>query len=130
KSMASIPEFSCTYPGASISEPSRPNQAIDLGTFNNPLARSTRYFMQDSLRRYYALGVGTLGFVVVGLALLSYPTISTLVSREFGLSNTESGLLTSSFALTYAAMQFPAGILTDRLGGARSLLLALSITTL
>jgi MFS family permease len=85
--------------------------------------------MQDSLRRYYALGVATLGFVVVGLALLSYPTISTLVSRQFGLSNTESGLLTSSFALTYAIMQFPSGILADRMGGAKSLLLALTITT-
>jgi len=85
--------------------------------------------MRDSLRRYYSLGLTTLSFVVVGLALLSYPPISTLVSREFGLSNTESGLLTSSFALTYALMQFPAGISADRMGGARSLLLALVITT-
>jgi MFS transporter, ACS family, aldohexuronate transporter len=86
--------------------------------------------MQDSFRRYYVLGVTTLAFVALGLSLLSYPTISTIVSRDFELSNTESGLLTSSFALTYTIMQLPAGFLADRIGGAKSLLLALSITTM
>ena len=33
------------------------------------------------------------------------PTISTLVSQQFGLSNTESGLLASAFALTYTVIQ-------------------------
>ncbi len=86
--------------------------------------------MQDRVRRYYTLVVATLGFIALGMSLLSYPTISTLVSRQFSLSNTESGLLTSAFALTYTIMQFPAGVLSDRIGGAKSLLLSLSIVTL
>jgi MFS family permease len=85
--------------------------------------------MQSSSRRYYTLAVATLGFVVLGVSLLNYPTISTLVSQQFGLSNTESGLLTSAFALTYTVIQIPAGLTADRIGGAKTLLVSLSVVT-
>jgi MFS family permease len=85
--------------------------------------------MQSSSRRYYTLAVATLGFVALGVSLLNYPTISTLVSQQFGLSNTESGLLTSAFALTYTIIQIPAGLVADRIGGAKTLLISLSIVT-
>jgi MFS family permease len=85
--------------------------------------------MQSNPRRYYTLAVATLGFVALGVSLLSYPTISTLVSQQFGLSNTESGLMTSAFALTYTIMQIPAGLIADRIGGAKTLLVSLSVVT-
>jgi len=85
--------------------------------------------MQSGSRRYYALAVATLGFVVLGVSLLNYPTISTLVSQQFGLSNTESGLLTSAFALTYTIIQIPAGLIADRIGGAKTLLVSLCVVT-
>jgi MFS family permease len=85
--------------------------------------------MQSSSRRYYTLAVATLGFVALGVSLLNYPTISTLVSQQFGLSNTESGLLTSAFALTYTVIQIPAGLIADRIGGAKTLLISLSVVT-
>ena len=85
--------------------------------------------MQQSLRRYYSLAVATLGFVVLGVSLFNYATISSLVSHQFGISDTDSGLLTSVFALTYLIMQIPTGLLSDRIGGAKTLLIALSITT-
>ena len=75
------------------------------------------------------LAVATLGFVVQGLSLFSYPTISTLVSHQFVLSNTESGILTSAFVLTYTIVQIPAGLVADRIGGSKTLLLCLSIVT-
>jgi MFS family permease len=85
--------------------------------------------MQLGPRRYYTLAVATLGFVVQGVSLFSYPTISTLVSHQFVLSNTESGILTSAFALTYTIMQIPAGLVADRIGGSKTLLISLSIVT-
>jgi predicted MFS family arabinose efflux permease len=85
--------------------------------------------MEPGLRRYYSLAVATLGFVVLGVSLFNYPTISSLVSHQFGLSDTESGLLTSAYALTYTIVQIPTGIITDRIGGPKTLLIALAITT-
>ncbi len=85
--------------------------------------------MQSDSRRYYTLAVATLAFVALGVSLLNYPTISTLVSQQFGLSNNESGLLTSAFALTYTILQIPAGLLADRIGGAKTLLVSLSVVT-
>lgn len=85
--------------------------------------------MQPAQRRYYSLAVATLGFVVLGVSLFNYSTIAVIFSKQFSLSNTESGLLTSAFALTYTIIQIPAGIISDRIGGARTLLLALAIIT-
>lgn len=85
--------------------------------------------MESSSRRYYTLTVATLAFVVLGLSLLSYPTIATLVSNQFRLSNTESGILTSAFLLTYTLIQIPAGLISDRIGGAKTLLVSLSVVT-
>lgn len=85
--------------------------------------------MYPGPRRYYSLAVATLGFVVLGVSLFNYATISSLVSHQFGLSDTESGLLTSVFALLYTAMQIPTGHISDRIGGGKTLLIALSITT-
>ena len=114
-----------------ISQGEGPPEKIEreLDSITQWVGRSD-YFMQPSLRRYYSLAVATLGFVVLGVSLFNYATISSLVSHQFGLSDTDSGLLTSVFALTYLIMQIPTGLLSDRIGGAKTLLIALSITTI
>ncbi len=86
--------------------------------------------MYPSVRRYYSLAVATLAFVVLGVSLFNYATISSLVSHQFAISDTESGLLTSIFALLYTIMQIPTGHISDRIGGGRTLLIALSISTI
>ena len=86
--------------------------------------------MQPSQRRYYSLAVATLGFLVLGVSLFSYSTISVIFSKQFSLSNTESGLMTAAFALAYTVVQIPAGLISDRIGGARTLLLSFVIVTL
>lgn len=85
--------------------------------------------MQSGARRNYSLAVATLSYVVLGVSFFNYANISSLVSHQFSLSNSESGLLTSVFALMYTIMQIPTGVISDRIGGARTLLIALSITT-
>lgn len=75
------------------------------------------------------LGITILSQIALCVSLFSYSTVSSLVSSEFRLSNTESGLLTSAFALAYALMQIPAGILADRFGGGKTLLSALVVLT-
>ncbi len=85
--------------------------------------------MESNLRKYYMLVVVTLGFVVVGVSLFSYSIIASLVSGELKLSNTDSGLLTSAFGITYALMQIPAGLASDRVGGGKVLLVSLLVVT-
>ena len=62
-----------------------------------------------------------------GFSLYNYPIVSTLVSEQLNLSNTQSGLVTASFVITYAAMQIPAGYLAYRFGSARCLLISLVV---
>lgn len=47
---------------------------------------------------------------------------------EFGLSYTAAGLVMSIYMLPYALMQVPSGILSDRWGPRRTMLLFLTIT--
>jgi len=76
-------------------------------------------------RKYFVLIVTTLSFVAFDLVLFSYPPISSFVSNDLHLSYTQSGLITSVFALAYAMMQVPGGYLADRFGGSRTLMVSL-----
>lgn len=58
------------------------------------------------------------------LSNLDFPPISRLVSEQFGLSDVQTGLVTSFFFVPYASMQIPGGYLADRYGPARTLLFA------
>lgn len=75
--------------------------------------------------KYVVLAVTTCAFISVGLAWVSYPPISNLVSIELHLSYVESGWITSTFGLAYALTQIPGGMLADRLGGTKALLFSL-----
>ena len=58
---------------------------------------------------------------MLGLGLFGYPPISRYVILDLKLSHTESGYITSVFALAFALMQVPGGYLADRFGGAKTL---------
>lgn len=60
---------------------------------------------------------------------LTYPVLVEYVRTDFGISNTIFGLLFTLLMLTYAAMQFPSGMLADHAGEKTVLLLSLLITT-
>jgi ACS family glucarate transporter-like MFS transporter len=73
-------------------------------------------------RKHFVLMIATLSFVMFGLVLFGYPPISRYVILDLNLSHTESGSITSVFALAFALMQAPGGYLADRFGGAKTLL--------
>jgi ACS family glucarate transporter-like MFS transporter len=81
-------------------------------------------------RKHFVLLNATLSFIVLGLILFGYPPISRFVVKDLNLSYTESGSITSVFALTYALMQVPGGYLADRFGGAKTLLTFMALVVL
>jgi MFS family permease len=70
---------------------------------------------------------GVLGFVCV-LSMITYldrvcfGSVGPFIQAEFGLSNTQLGLLFTAFALSYAAFEVPSGWLGDIIGPRRSLI--------
>ena len=72
-------------------------------------------------RKHFVLMISVLSFVMFGLALFGYPPISRYVILDLNLSHTESGSITSVFALAFALMQVPGGYLADRFGGGKTL---------
>ncbi|MFE2511945.1 MFS transporter [Streptomyces naganishii] len=49
-----------------------------------------------------------------------------LIGKEFGLTRTEQGLVVSAFAIAYMLVQFPAGVLADRIGSRPLLVVSLA----
>jgi predicted MFS family arabinose efflux permease len=65
-------------------------------------------------------------FLVVG-TMLTLPALLPRIIDEFGVSNATAGLAVTTLWLVYGALQFPAGLLTDRVG--ERLMLLGSMTT-
>ena len=66
----------------------------------------------------------TLSFVALSLDYVSYPVLAGPVTLELGLTYTQSGLMMTIFAIFYALMQVPSGILSDKFGGGRVIALS------
>src|SRR3989442_3915112 len=70
---------------------------------------------------------GVLGFAG-SLAMITYldrvcfGTVAPLIQDEFGLSDTQKGMLFSAFALAYAAFEVPSGWLGDIFGPRKTLI--------
>lgn len=79
-------------------------------------------------RDFVLFAVATGWFLSYGIRMI-YPVLVEYVRTDFQISNTIVGLLFSLLMVTYALMQFPSGILADRLGERRVLLSSLVITT-
>jgi len=77
------------------------------------------------------------GFLLLGLMFATYlldsvflaapSALSNILMPEFGLSYSEAGLVMSIGVLPYALMQVPSGLISDRWGPRRTLLLFLAI---
>ncbi|GAB7095137.1 MFS transporter [Halolamina litorea] len=63
-----------------------------------------------------------LGWAAIVGTMLSVPAALPFVRAEFTLTNAEAGLAVTAMWLVYGACQFPAGLLTDRVGERRMLL--------
>ncbi|PSP84588.1 MFS transporter [Halobacteriales archaeon QS_6_64_34] len=59
--------------------------------------------------------VATGWFLVLGMRFV-VPAVLPTIRAEFGISNTRAGIAVTVLWLTYAAMQFPAGVYVDRVG--------------
>jgi len=70
------------------------------------------------------LAIVVVAMIAFVLSNLDFPPVSKLVSAQYGLTNAETGLVTSFFFIPYASMQIPGGYLADRYGSARTLLVA------
>ncbi|MFW5934707.1 MAG: MFS transporter [Halolamina sp.] len=63
-----------------------------------------------------------LGWAMIVGTMLSVPAALPYIRAEFTLSNTGAGVAVTAMWLVYGASQFPAGLLTDRIGERRMLL--------
>ncbi|MFQ5762105.1 MAG: nitrate/nitrite transporter [Candidatus Bathyarchaeia archaeon] len=80
--------------------------------------------------RGYKLGaliLTPLGFFTLGLSMVSYSMMAETVVVELGLSYGESGLVMSILWLSYAVMQIPGGMLSDRWGGGKVMVLSAAV---
>ncbi len=58
---------------------------------------------------------GFTGWTLNYIYRMMLPSLLPIIVRELGLSGLEAGMLMSSFFITYALMQIPAGILSDKI---------------
>jgi len=79
--------------------------------------------------RYTVLSLCTLAFFVTYFARLAISPVVPFIVSEFGVSNTAIGVALSGMWLAYGVSQFPSGILADRYGERRVILVAVGGTT-
>ena len=79
--------------------------------------------------RHAVLSLCTLAFFVTYFARLAISPVVPFVVAEFGVSNTAIGVALSGMWLAYGVSQFPSGILADRYGERRVILVAVGGTT-
>src|SRR5947208_8931532 len=72
--------------------------------------------------RYGVLGFACSLSMITYLDRVCFGTIAPQIQREFGLSDTQKGLLFSAFALAYASFEVPSGWLGDVFGPRRTLI--------
>lgn len=70
---------------------------------------------------YWLVGAFAFGWMVIAAGTTLLNPLLPFVRKEFQLSGTETGLLTTVFTLPYLLMQIPSGMLADRLGAKRVL---------
>ena len=76
------------------------------------------------------VGAVSVGHLFSHFYILTFPPLFPLLRDEFGLTNTELGLVVSAGALGPLLFQFPVGRLVSRLGGKRVLVTGLAVTAL
>ncbi|SMO66963.1 Sugar phosphate permease [Halorubrum cibi] len=79
--------------------------------------------------RHTVLTLCMLAFFVTYFARLAISPVVPFVTADFGVSNTAVGVALSGMWLAYGLSQFPSGILADRFGERRVILVAVGGTT-
>lgn len=72
--------------------------------------------------RYGVLGFAAVLSMITYLDRVCFGTVAPLIQDEFGLTETQKGMLFSAFALAYAAFEVPSGWLGDVFGSRRTLI--------
>lgn len=78
--------------------------------------------------KHTVLGLSTVTFVATMVARISISPVVTLITDDFGVSNGTIGIVLTGMWAMYALMQLPSGLLGDRFGERRILLLAMGLT--
>lgn len=81
-------------------------------------------------RRVWMAGTVSIGWMLVLGTRLVVPTLLPQITTEFGITNTTAGVAITVMWVTYAFVQFPAGMLTDRRGERLILTASMGIATL
>jgi MFS family permease len=97
-----------------LSRANRPG--VSPAAVSEPLSRRKAYGLISGL---------AFGWVIVFGGMSTINPLLPFVRAEFRLSGSETGLLTSLFTLPYLIMQIPGGLLADRFGAKRILLVML-----
>jgi len=79
--------------------------------------------------RHTVLSLCMLAFLVTYFARLAISPVVPLIVDDFTVSNTAIGVALSGMWLAYGAAQFPSGVLADRYGERRVILVAVGGTT-
>src|SRR5262245_9037839 len=77
---------------------------------------------QPTRVRYGVLGFACALSMITYLDRVCFGTVAPYIQGEFGLTETQKGILFSAFALAYAAFEVPSGWLGDRFGPKRTLI--------
>lgn len=80
--------------------------------------------------RLWMAGTVSVGWMLVLGTRLVVPTLLPQITAEFGISNTTAGVAITVMWVTYALVQFPAGMLSDRRGERLILTVSMAIATL
>lgn len=71
--------------------------------------------------RYKPLALISLLWFLVQFLRFAFPPLFGTFQAEYDVSNTSTGLLFTALMIAYAAMQFPAGAISDQIGRPRSI---------
>lgn len=85
-------------------------------------AVSSPIIERPSRVRYGVLGFAGSLAMITYLDRVCFGTVAPFIQKEFGLTDTEKGMLFGAFALAYAAFEVPSGWLGDRYGPRRTLI--------
>src|SRR5712671_4777547 len=72
--------------------------------------------------RYGVLGLACSLSMITYLDRVCFGTVAPYIQKEFGLTDTQKGMLFSAFALAYACFEVPSGWLGDVYGPRRTLI--------
>ncbi|AGB37074.1 MFS transporter [Natronococcus occultus] len=73
----------------------------------------------DTARVYNVVVIVSLLWFMVQFLRFVFPPLFETFQETYGVSNTETGMLFTALMIGYACMQFPAGVLGDRIGEPR-----------